>query len=286
MNQLSEWVASATGFSPDVSVNLISTVVIVVVLWAARALVLRIVWRRSDDMKARYQWGKVSGYATVTTGALIIGRIWFAGFQSFATLAGLITAGIAIALKDLVANIAGWIFILWRRPFVVGDRVQIGEFAGDVIDIRVFQFSLLEVGNWVDADQSTGRVLHVPNGMLMTAPLASYSGGFQFIWNEIPILLTFESDWRKAKEILLKIGSEHAEHLSAKAAERVREASKKFMIFYSTLTPTVYTTVKNSGVLLTIRYLCRPRRRRSTEQAIWEDVLEQFAAVPGIDFAY
>ncbi len=176
------------------------------VLWAMRTLVLRIVWRRSDDMKARYQWGKVSGYATVTIGALIMGRIWFAGFQSFATFAELIIAGIAIALKDLVTNIAGWIFILWRRPFVVGDRVQ--------------------------------------------------------------------------------IGCEHAEHLSAKAAERVREASKKFMIFYSTLTPTVYTTVKDSGVLLTIRYLCRPRRRRSTEQAIWEDVLEQFAAVPGIDFAY
>lgn len=185
-----------------------------------------------------------------------------------------------------MANIAGWIFVIWWRPFAVGDRVQIGEFAGDVIDISVFQFSLMEIGNWVDADQSTGRVLHVPNGMLMTAPLANYSKGFQYIWNEIPVLVTFESDWHKAKEVLLKIGSEHAEHLSAKAAERVREASKRFMICYSTFTPTVYTTVKDSGVLLTIRYLCQPRRRRTTEQAIWEDVLERFAEVSSIDFAY
>ena len=58
------------------------------------------------------------------------------------------------------------------------------------------------------------------------------------------------------------------------------------MIFYSKLTPTVYTSVRDSGVLLTLRFLCDPRRRRGTEEAIWEDVLRAFAAEPGIDFAY
>jgi small-conductance mechanosensitive channel len=122
--------------------------------------------------------------------------------------------------------------------------------------------------------------------MLMTTPLANYSAGFEYIWNEIPVLVTFESDWRKAKDILLSIGGEHAENLSEKAAARLRESSKKFMIFYQTFTPTVYTTVKDSGVLLTIRYLCHPRQRRGSTQAIWEDVLEQFGAAPDIDFAY
>ena len=58
------------------------------------------------------------------------------------------------------------------------------------------------------------------------------------------------------------------------------------MIFYSKLTPTVYTSVRDCGVLLTIRYLCEPRRRRGTEQSIWEDILEQFAQCDDIDFAY
>ncbi len=167
-----------------------------------------------------------------------------------------------------------------------GDRIQIGKLIGDVIDIRVFQFSLLEVGGWVDADQSTGRVLHVPNGLLMTTPLANYGAGFEYIWNEIPVLVTFESNWRKAKDILLSIAEKHAENLSEKAAQKVRETNRKFMIFYKTFTPTVYTSVKDSGVLLTIRYLCRPRVRRGSTQAIWEDVLDQFAAAPDIDFAY
>ena len=286
MNQLAELLSAGTGFEQDLSLKLVNSVAALVFLWALRVLVLRIAWRRSDDVRSRYSWRKVTGYVSVALGFLIVGRIWLTGFQTFMTFAGLVSAGIAIALKDTLANVAGWVFIVWRRPFVLGDRVQIGGLTGDVIDIRVFQFSLLEVGGWVDADQSTGRILHVPNGMLTTTPLANYTAGFEYIWNEIPVLVTFESDWRKAKEILLAIGSEHAENLSEKAAARLRESSKKFMIFYQTFTPTVYTTVKDSGVMLTIRYLCHPRQRRSSTQAIWEDVLEQFGGAPDIDFAY
>ena len=83
-----------------------------------------------------------------------------------------------------------------------------------------------------------------------------------------------------------EIATRHAEHLSKPAEEKVKEASEKFMIFYKTLTPTVYTSVKDSGVLLTIRYLCEPRRRRGSAQAIWEDILQEFAGCADIDFAY
>jgi small-conductance mechanosensitive channel len=63
----------------------------------------------------------------------------------------------------------------------VGDRVQLGEYRGDVIDQRIFMFSLLEIGNWVDADQSTGRVIHLPNGKIFTEVLANYGQGFHYI---------------------------------------------------------------------------------------------------------
>ncbi len=286
MDQLAEWLSSSMGISPDVALKLVSSAAVILFFWAVRALVLRIVWWRVDDLRSRYNWRKVSAYISVTIGFLIVGRIWLTGFQAFATFAGLVSAGIAIALKDTVANIAGWVFIVWRRPFAPGDRIQIGELIGDVIDVRVFQFSLLEVGGWVDSDQSTGRVVHVPNGMLMSTPLANYGAGFEYIWNEIPVLVTFESDWRKAKGILLSIATERAENLSEKAAQRIRESSKKFMIFYKTFTPTVYTSVKDSGVLLTIRYLCQPRERRGSTHVIWEDVLDQFEAAPDINLAY
>jgi small-conductance mechanosensitive channel len=286
MEQLAAWISGVTHISLVVSRKVVHTGVVVLALWAIRALILRIVWARSDDAATRYGWRKVTGYIAVAIGFLATARVWFAGFGSFATFAGLVSAGLAIALRDIVANLAGWVFLVWRRPFVVGDRIQIGEHRGDVIDIRAFQFSLMEVGNWVDADQSTGRVLHVPNGLVLTQTVANYSRGFPYIWNEIPVLITFESDWKRAKEILLEIVTNRPEALSERAEQALREASKKVFIRYPTLTPTVYTAVRESGVLLTLRYLCPPRRRRGTEQSIWEGILDAFADEPGIDFAY
>jgi small-conductance mechanosensitive channel len=168
----------------------------------------------------------------------------------------------------------------------VGDRIQVGEHAGDVVDLRIFQFTILEIHNWVAADQSTGRVMHIPNGKVFSEVVANYSGGFEYIWNEVAVRITFESDWEGAKVILQEIADRHAESAGQTAAEQLQQAVPRFMIVYSTFTPTVYTRVETSGVLLTIRYLCRPRRRRSTEHAIWEDILSGFAQHPEIEFAY
>jgi len=286
MIAITEWLQNTLGLSATALDRITDSLIAILVLWALRRIVLWIMRRRVDDIRARYRWQKLTAYTVVPVGILIVGRIWFEGFSSIATFLGLVSAGIAIALKDLLVNLAGWAFILWRRPFEVGDRIQIGEHAGDVIDVRIFQFTLLEIGNWVGADQSTGRVIHVPNGKVLTDFLANYSKGFKYLWNELPILITFESNWQKAKEILQETALRHAAHLTDDASAKVRESSSRFMIFYSKLTPTVYTSVADCGVLLSMRYLCEPRRRRSTEQEIWEDVLRAFGDNEDIDFAY
>jgi small-conductance mechanosensitive channel len=266
--------------------RLIQSVAVVVALFLIRWAVVRVIARRTDDVRTLYQARKIASYITGALVFVLLGRVWFQGVASILTFLGLLSAGIAIALKDPVTGMAGWLFILWRRPFGVGDRIQIGDHAGDVVDVRLFQFTLLEIRNWVDADQSTGRIIHIPNGEVFSKPVANYVRGFRYIWHEIPVLLTFESDWRTAKSILKDILSEHAETLTPDAERRLHTASRKYMIFYSTLTPIVYTAVRDSGVLLTMRFLCDPRRRRGTEETMWEAILDRFAEQTDIDFAY
>ena len=286
MEILMKWIQDTVGLSFELQIKIFTLLLICLVLWILYTLVIIMVWHRTEDVRMRYRWRKTSGYVVIILGIFLIIRLWFRDFQFIATYLGLLSAGLAIALKDLVSDLAGWLFIISRRPFSVGDRIQIGNHAGDVIDIRVFQFTLMEIGNWVNADQSTGRIIHVPNGRILNEMLANYSKGFQYIWNEVPVLITFESNWKEAKKILQKIADKDAEHLSKVAERRVKEASKKFMILYSKLTPIVYTSVKDSGVLLTIRYLCEPQRRRDSEQAMWEDILKEFTLHKHINFAY
>lgn len=286
MNSVTDFFNNAVGIAPENQTKILNSIIILVVLGLIRFAILKIVWRFTEDPKSRYTWKRslsfIIGFLTV----ILIGAVWIKAIGQFGAFLGLLTAGLAIALKDLLTNIAGWIFILARKPFNLGDRVQIGEHAGDVIDLRLFQFTLLEIGNWVDADQSTGRIIHIPNGTIFTTTQANFSAGFKFIWNEIAVLVTFESNWRMARDLLQKIVSEHAEELSSDAEKKIIEASKKYMIFYQYLTPIVYTAVKDSGILLTMRYICDARKRRVTEHEIWEDVLKAFSKSKDIEFAY
>ncbi len=283
---LKEIIQDYLGIHPSVQTQLFNTIIVILVLWVIRIVISKTIIERLDDYKDRYFWTKSLRTTTLILALLILSRIWFGIFESVGTFLGLLSAGLAIAFKDLLVNIGGWLFIITRKPLIIGDRVQIGDITGDVIDIRLFQFSVMEIGNWVGSDQSTGRIVHIPNGLVFSKWQANYTAGFEYIWNEIAVLLTFESDWKKAKQILSEVLDKHALNLSNETQKQIKEASKKFMIIYKTLTPIVYTSVKDSGVLLTMRYLCHVKQRRGSEQTIWEEVLERFAEHKDIDFAY
>ena len=287
MKLLTAWLEKTTGIPAELYDQLITSLTGILVLWLLRWLLLKMVWRRTDNFRVRYQWRKISNYVAVAFALLMLGRIWFEQFQSVATFLGLLSAGIAIALKDPLVNVAGWLFILWRRPFDVGDRIQIGGHAGDVIDMRVFQFTLMEIGEWVHADQVTGRIVHIPNGKVFADPQINYTRGwFDYIWNEVGVLVTFESNWKKAKVILERIAADHAGDLTPLAERKLKESSREFVVVAPSLAPAVFTSVEDSGVLLTVRYLCEPRRRRNSTQEVWEAVLERFAERDDIDLAY
>ena len=286
MDAIAEWFAQTFGLGQDVQRNFLITVIAILAVVALRLAVLWIMRRRASGPEALYQWRHTLTYLAFAIGVLLILRIWSDRVEHMLTFLGLLSAGMAVALSDVLLNFTGWLFITSRRPFKIGDRVQIGDFAGDVVDVRAFQFVLMEIGNWVDADQSTGRLVHVPNGRVFREPLVNYTKSFSYIWNEVQVVVTFESNWEKAKEILHRVATRHSEHFMEQAEERLQHASRSLYIAAASVKPAVYTSVKDHGVQLAVRYICPARQRRDTLQVIWEDILREFARCEDIDFAY
>lgn len=270
----------------NATLQIIESIAVLLLLGLARAFLRRFLARKIKDDAARYRWRKNLNYVISFIGVLVIGRIWFEGIGSIATFLGLLSAGLAIALRGPVTDLAGWLFILSQKTFAVGDRIQVGNVKGDVIDIRMMKFTVLEIGNWVEADQSTGRVVHLPNHRVFNDEIYNYTADFEFIWNEIEVLVTFESDWRKAKSIIQEVADGLLADFTRTAQAEVKRASGSYLIQFRQLTPTVYTSVVGSGVKLTLRHLTHPRKRRSLTQAIWESVLDRFNADETIEFAY
>jgi len=280
------WLGQVTGIGSESVGKLLLTIGVVAMLVLVRWGLVAILNRRAEDPRVRYRWRKTATYVLTIIGLILIGRIWLEGIQSLVTYLGLVSAGIAIALRDPIVNWFGWMFIGWRRPFTVGDRIQIGSLCGDVIDIGVSTFSVLEVAAPEFGEQTTGRIVHVPNGKVFVDPLTNVTQGFNYVWNEIPITITFESDWRRAKEILEAILKERVVSVSEEASRFIRDASRKFLIRSANVHPVVYTRIVEEGVELGLRYVCEARSRRKSTESVCEAVLEAFAAEPRIDFAY
>ena len=270
----------------SIQAKIIATVLAIILIIFLRRTIINLFIKRIDNDKTRYNWKRVIGYMSFIFSIIIIGQIWLDGIGTIVTYIGLVSAGIAIALKDPLTNVAGWIFILWKKPLEAGDRIQLDSHSGDVIDVNVFNFTVMEIGNWVDADENTGRIIHIPNGKIFTETLANYGKGFEYIFNEIPVLVTFESDWKKAKGILEKIAKDFGDSFTKDAEKEIQKASQKFLIGEQKLDSAVYTKIAESGVLLTIRYLCIPKHRRNTEQEIWENILKEFNKENNIELAY
>lgn len=283
---VSAWVESLTGTDAGVLGPLLDTLVIALFYLLMRRLLAKALTRNVEEAARRYTINKIVGYSLGIVALLLLFQIWISDTVDLSTYLGILSAGLAIALKDPILNLAGWLHIMARQPFKVGDRIEIGGVAGDVVDVGPLTFSMLEIGNWVQADQSTGRIVHLPNGLVFQGPVASYTHGFEYIWNELMVTVTFESDWRRAKVLLDEIASRRCAEVISDADKQLKRTSNKYMVTYKHLTPIVWVSVADMGVQLDVRYLCPARARRSTASAIWVDMLDAFDAEERVDFAY
>ena len=285
-NRTVERLAETVGIEIELLRKLIASVSAIVVVLVLRWIALRWVKRVVEDDEGQYRARKITAYSATLVVLITFAFIWVEAFDSLSTYLGLVSAGLAIALSDLLKNMAGWAYILIRRPFRVGDRVEIKDLRGDVIDIRLFRFTIMEVGGWVDADQSSGRLVHVPNGWLFTDHVANYTEGFAHIWDEIPVLFTFESNLERAEEIVQRTLQERAPDVEHFAGPKIRETARRYHIRVGKLTPIVYLSVRDSGVLLTARYLVAARERRHIQDRIWRGLLAAISAEPSVALAY
>ncbi len=264
--------------------NVVATLVAIAVAVGLGGLV-RFLARRVRDHASRGFLVKTIDYILAIVTLAMIAKIWIRSIN-IGTLLGLTAAGLVLALKEPVANVAGWLFILVRQPLRVGDRIQVGTLAGDVVDIRLMTFTVLEIGNWIAGDQATGRAIHVPNSVVFTQPVANYMQAFRHIWHELEVHISYESDWKRAEEILLGILERHAADPEDQALRHPDASDANYLRFFRDLEPNVWLSVTRTSVRLSMRYLCDPRKRRASERAIWHDVLDAFALEPRIALAY
>lgn len=254
----------------------------VIVYYVAKAWI----HSRNEDRKERYR--QTSAWATIllvlATAAIMI--LWARTLHNTSTFLGLVGGGLAIALKEPLLAIAGRIAILAGHAYSVGDRVEVDKITGDVIDVGFFYTRMMEVGNWIAADQATGRIVQFSNSrMFGDTAVYNYTRNFSYIWDEIKLPVTYASNLQAIKEILLDAGSEYSKTFLEGAQREMEQMRKYFVVGEMELKPQVYLKVTDNWVELTLRYLVNPKQRRTASNFIYERAFKRLQGRDDITIA-
>jgi len=175
---------------------------------------------------------------------------------------GLVGAGVAIAIQDVFKNFIGGIMLFVNGVYHVGDRVEINGKFGDVIDVGLFYTTLMETREWVSGDQATGRLTVVPNGSVLSGVVQNYTRDFDFIWDELSIPITYDSDWNAANAIILDIIKRETKSILDNAEKNMSQIEDKYYLTARSLQPTIFLTLTDNWITLDIRYVAEVRQRR------------------------
>lgn len=266
--------------------RMLVTVVLIFALWLLKKLVLKLVRKKTTNERTVFLWTKYSYYTFFLISLIIVIDLWFEGISNLFTLIGLLAAGIAFALREPIINLFGWVYIVWRGPIKIGDRIEIDDQVGDVIEITPFHFDMLEIRNWVDGDLYTGRLISIPNAKVFNYSNINSSSGYKSIWNELKVRITFESDWKMAKEMLIESAKSNSNYQDTQATYDAYKTLRAYMIHNVEFEPVVFTKIVENGVELRARYFCSIYNRTASEAKIYEEILEKYNASDNIKFAY
>jgi len=253
----------------------------VLIIHAAFRVLEKTLPQRFGRADARYKVRKLivfSGYFSILLFLAILfedrlGRLSFA--------IGVVGAGVAVALQDVVASIAGAFSIGFSKLYAVGDRVQIGDTRGDVIDIGLLRTTLMETGNWVSQDLYNGRIARVPNSTVLRGSVFNYSHGFRFVWDEINVLFKITSDCQLAKVMLLRSANEAIGEYLVEAQSSWKVMSDNYESANPPLEPTVALVVNAGSLEFTVSYVVDYTKRTAMKDQLFTKIVEGVANSDG-----
>lgn len=204
--------------------------------------------------------------------------IWEPKLENIITIISFISAGITIAIREIILNLFAGIFIKMKKPFKIEDRISIDGVIGDVVVINALSFKILEVRERENGEQSSGLIINIPNSFIFSKTLKNYNTAFKYIWDELTIKIPLNADIENSKKILQEIveNNEIISSIPKKMDRAIHNASMEYRIYYNHLAPIIYTKVINGHIELTARFLVHPKKSRIVEDDIWNKILIKY----------
>ena len=286
------------GISATTGVKLVFTVVLLAVVLILRQLIL-VALRRilgGEVADPRRFWAR-QGLQLLVAVVLVIGviSIWVTPDTDITTGIGLLSAGLAFALQQVIVSLAAFFVILRGDTFSIGDRITLGGVRGDVVKLGFLRTTIMEMGQppsvaaadpavWVNSRQYTGRLVTVTNGAIFSDPVYNYTRDFPYLWEEIVLPISYRDDRATVEDILMAAARTHA-IMDDPAAEAALAAMRsRYAMSDASLAPAVYWRLTDNWLELSLRFLVPVRGVREIKDRMTRDIVRDLDAA-GIGIA-
>lgn len=278
ITDISQYLGKAFGFYSDYVELFILTILIFIIFGILKTIVKALYSRAPVSDKKKYFRNRMIKIVLTTISIILVILLWGHRITGMVTVISFLSAGIAIAVKEIIFDFFAGIYINTKKPFELEDRIEINGIKGDVVNIRSLGFEVLEVGDRVQAEQSTGRIIHIPNSFVFIYPLKNYTKAFKYIWDEITVKIPLDANVENAKAVLYNIieNNEILKTIPKKMEDAVADVTVEYRIYYNYLEPIIYTKIVDSHIELYIRYMVHPKKVRIVQDEVYLKILEEY----------
>jgi len=264
-------------FYVEILQKVVSSIIVIGLAVIVSRLSGRLLKKRVKDVSQMHTLSVLVRKISYVAAVVVILAVVFEFGSNFATIIGILGAGVAFASQEVIGSFAGYLNIITGNIFRIGDRIRIGTVVGDVLDISLLRTTVMEIGEWVKDDQYTGRVVSLANRIVFSDPVFNYTQYSGYIWDEIMIPVTYNTNWRRTVEIMLSKGQELTSQFHTEARAEFAEMIKKYPSLQPVpVEPSLYITMTDNWIALTLRYIVAVRDRRLVKGKIHSELLKYF----------
>jgi small-conductance mechanosensitive channel len=248
-------------------------------------LIERRITHKSQRPSAKYNLIRFIRLSAVLIIIMIGVSLLFENWYTAAVSLGLISLLVGFALQTPITSLIGWIYIVLRTPYHVGDRIQIEEFTGDVVEINYLDTTLWEFGGeYLTNDMPSGRLIRFPNSLVLQSAVFNYSWSkFPYLWNEIPFHIAYESDLRFVEEVLKRVTKEELNQNLDEKIEELKQYMEQSPVSEIDIKEYPFVAFRintNTWVEAMVTYLVEPKKATDTRSRIIKKVLKELLTEP------
>ena len=259
--------------------------ILVSVVFIITKSIERVVTKKSQTKKLSYNIIRLIRFLSVFIAAVIIVTFLFAKWYTAAVSLGLFSLVLGFALQTPISSIIGWFYIIIRTPYRIGDRIQVGDFTGDVVEIGYLDTTLWEFhGDYLSNDVPSGRLIRFPNTLVLQSEVYNYSWRkFPFIWNEIPFHIAYESDLDYVETTMKRVAEKELGDDMAETIEQFKQLVKQTPVDELEIKEypfVVFRTNANTWIEVSVTYLVSPKSASAVRSRLIKSIVSELLRQP------